>query len=67
VGQTNRHPRHAAEDEEIEVVERRSPEPYTDLTGAGLGFRPITVAQLVGSTVLFEVQGFHKYLLRPVL
>ncbi len=67
MGQTDRHPRHAAEDEEIEVVESRSPEPYTDLTGAGLGFRPVTVEQSVGPSVLLEVQSFHTHLPRPVL
>jgi hypothetical protein len=67
VGQTDRHPGHAAEDIEIEVVESRGLQPYANLTDPGLGFRPVTVEQIVGASMLVEVQSFLAHLPRRVL
>jgi len=63
VGQFDRDAGYPLEDEEIEMVESGGFQPHPHLTLSGLGFRPVTVEQLVGPAMLFEVQSFHRYLL----
>jgi hypothetical protein len=47
------------EDEQIEMVESGGLQPHPNLARPWFGFGPVTEEQLVGPSVLFEVQGFH--------
>jgi hypothetical protein len=59
VRQPDRDARHAIEDEEIEMIECGAFQPHPDLSHTRFGLWAITEEELVGSTVLFEVESFH--------
>jgi hypothetical protein len=56
VGQPDPYSGHAVEDKYIKMVEGCRLQPHSDLAGTGLGIGPLTVMQLVGPAMLFEVQ-----------
>jgi hypothetical protein len=62
VRQTDRDARYAAENEKIEMIERRRLEAHPNLSRARFRLRAISVDQFFRSTVLLEVQRLHEHL-----
>jgi hypothetical protein len=62
VWEADRNSGYAVENKQIEMVEGGALQPYSDLSRTRFGLRTITEDELVGSTVLLEVESFHTNL-----